>query len=189
MKVFAHKPVPRGGDLNYFLRGFFLTGFGREDLGTERMVPRAVLNRSKGGFMVGMGIMIPLCCKGSTMSSLTAREALDAMVCGLPTHLRKNWLLCMLVSYADDSGSDKKGPVFVLSGYVSMLEQWQRFSDALHLGLNSGPRPLKYFKMQDAAFSGKGQFKGWHKRDRDAKTLELAKIIQNYAMFAVNAVL
>jgi len=88
------------------------------------------------------------------MTPLTSREALDAMVCGLPTHLRKNWLPCMLVSYADDSGSDKKGPVFVLSGYVSTVQQWQKFSDAWHTGLISGPRPLKYFKMQEAAISG-----------------------------------
>lgn len=123
------------------------------------------------------------------MTPIAPREMLDAMVCGLPSYKRNNWLLCMLISHVDDSGSDKQGPVYVLAGYISTLGQWQEFSDLWQIGLDSGPRKLDYFKMEEAAHSGKGQFKNWRKPDRDKKTEELAKIIKSYAMFGVRSVL
>lgn len=123
------------------------------------------------------------------MTPVSSRQVLEAMVCGLPSHKRPRLLFCMLASFTDDSGSDKRGPVFILAGYVSTVALWQEFSDAWHAGLQSGPRKLEYFKMQEAAFSGKGQFKKWRRAERDAKVDELARIVKRYAMFGVQAVL
>jgi hypothetical protein len=97
--------------------------------------------------------------------------------------------MCMLVSHTDDSGSDRQGPIFVLAGYVSTVNRWKDFSDAWDGALKSGPRPLPYFKMQHAAFSNKGVFKGWTKSERDKKIMELANIVKSYAMFGVCAAL
>jgi len=118
-----------------------------------------------------------------------SREILRSYVCGLPGSQRESRLLAMLTGYLDDSGTDRKGPVFVLSGYVSTVQRWEEFSDDWSTALISGPKPLAYFKMQEASFSNKGEFKGWSKTERDKKIMECAAIVKRHAAFGIAAVL
>ncbi len=94
----------------------------------------------------------------------------------------------MLECFADDSGSDNQGPVFVLAGYVSTEDRWTQFCEEWVSVLNSGPKPLAYFKMVEAN-SKKGEFLAWKDVDRDSKLIELSEIIQRYALFDIRCVL
>jgi hypothetical protein len=94
----------------------------------------------------------------------------------------------MLQCCIDDSGSDNKGPVFVLAGYVSTVERWKVFSHVWDIALKSGPRPLACFKMVEANRLS-GQFLHWTPLERDAKIHELARNIKGNAMFQVRTVL
>jgi uncharacterized protein DUF3800 len=84
--------------------------------------------------------------------------------------------MLMLQGYIDDSGSDKQGPVYVLSGYLAKASEWGIFADEWDTQLKKLPA-IQYFKMSEAE-SLKGQFLGWKTEDRDAKVMALAALIQ-----------
>jgi hypothetical protein len=98
-----------------------------------------------------------------------------SMVSGLPFETRSRWRMTVLQAFVDDSGSDLKGPVYVLSGYVSTVERWAVFSDAWKAKLQEKPS-ISFFKMSEAN-SRKGQFLGWDQAEVDRKVVELAAII------------
>lgn len=85
----------------------------------------------------------------------------------------------MLKAYVDDSGSDRKGPAYVLSGYVSDVDSWDSFAREWDRLLNETPA-IKYFKMQEAE-SGKGQFEGWSDDEIKDKICSLISIVCQYA--------
>jgi hypothetical protein len=99
-----------------------------------------------------------------------------AMVSGIPSRLRERWVMLMLQASIDDSGSDLKGPVYVLSGYLARVEEWAIFADEWDAKLKEFPA-IKYFKMVEAE-SLKGEFAGWSVEDRDQKVIELAALIE-----------
>jgi uncharacterized protein DUF3800 len=113
------------------------------------------------------------------------------MVCGLTAREREKRLMGILTCYADDSGSDPGTmPAFVLAGYVAGVEQWKKFLDQWDIALKSGPRVLEYFKMVEAHWKIEdGQFYGWSDHDRDAKLIELGRIIKDHVMYGVRVVL
>jgi hypothetical protein len=48
--------------------------------------------------------------------------------------------MLMLQAYIDDSGSDKQGPVYVLSGYIAKAEEWAIFAGQWDKKLRDSPR-------------------------------------------------
>jgi len=84
----------------------------------------------------------------------------------------------------DDSGSDKKGPAYVLAGYVSTAIQWDMFSAEWNRQLRAKPR-IQYFKMVEAN-SLKGEFAGWTPGDRDKKVRSLANVVRDRVGFGVS---
>jgi hypothetical protein len=92
----------------------------------------------------------------------------------------------ILQGYFDDSGSHPDGDWYVLGGFISTAGQWQRFSDTWTLALMREPA-IDYFKMSEA-HNLTGQFKGWPAPLRDQKVLELAEVIEKYAVARISAV-
>lgn len=77
----------------------------------------------------------------------------------------------MLISYIDDSGSEGKGPVFILAGYLSFVDIWTSFSAAWADCLK-GPPELPYFKMREAKRLH-DTFRGWSVEERDERLFAL----------------
>jgi len=86
-------------------------------------------------------------------------------------------------AYIDDS---IEPPVFVLAGFVARGEQWGKLTIAWEKALDKPPR-LEYFKMKEA-HALEGKFKGWSKRDRDARLTLLVNIIREHVLGSVSAV-
>jgi len=64
----------------------------------------------------------------------------------------------VLVSYLDDSGTDKRASVVTMAGYVARLKDWRRFeSKARRLLRRQGIEVLHAKRFQDRD----GAFKGW----------------------------
>jgi len=95
---------------------------------------------------------------------------------GLPEAKRRRRLIMPAQVVIDDSGGKGQGPVFVLAGFIGTAEQWATFSERWSACLSAHPA-IKYFKMDEAA-SLNGQFHGISRDKRDAKLLELARIIR-----------
>jgi hypothetical protein len=85
----------------------------------------------------------------------------------------------ILRAYFDDSGSNANEPVYVLGGFMAPVEAWADFSEAWRAVL-VGPPHLEYFKMNEA-YRLKMQFEGWHAAERDARVVELARVIAKFA--------
>jgi hypothetical protein len=85
----------------------------------------------------------------------------------------------MLQGYMDDSGSEPKGQLFLLSGFILETEQWERFSDEWQFQLHRQPY-IDYFKMHEAA-ARVGQFQGWNKEFALCKVKDLLSVIEHYA--------
>jgi hypothetical protein len=85
----------------------------------------------------------------------------------------------VLKAFVDDSGSDMQGPVYILAGYVSDVDSWDRFTIDWDRALHEIPA-IEYFKMQEAE-SGKGQFDGWSDHAIESKVRSLIPIICKYA--------
>jgi hypothetical protein len=116
-------------------------------------------------------------------SQYTTRNFLDVMTCGLPSHKRKRRLFAMLVAHIDDSGSEGKGPVFVLAGYVADTEQWKKFSDQWQIALDIRPR-LKVVKIQHALRLEEG----WGRMrsvQRDERMKRFASIIHRHVKMGI----
>lgn len=116
------------------------------------------------------------------------REYLDSLVCGLSFHVRKNRLLGMLKAFADDSGTMKEGPVFILAGYVASIDPWNALSDewqeVLDDPLQDGSCRLEYFKMTQAD-NQTYCFDGWSKTDCEKVVMRMAAIIPKHVLYAV----
>jgi hypothetical protein len=95
-----------------------------------------------------------------------------------------------LRAYIDDSGSDGKGPIFVLGGFVAPVGRWLAFSDEWKAALTQPPA-LEYFKMKEAARL-RDQFdprKGWTPDLRDRRINDLSDIIHKYASFRLSGMI
>ncbi len=112
------------------------------------------------------------------------RDRIRALVGGFPRDARRNRWFMVLQGFIDDSGSEPSEPMFILAGFVSHVERWERFSDKWRERLDKRPS-IAYFKMQEAN-SLKGQFLGWDERDRDLKAGQLIQIIRDYVAIRVS---
>jgi hypothetical protein len=92
---------------------------------------------------------------------------------GLPADARQ--ALMIVTAFMDDSGSEGKGPVFVLAGYIAPVDIWDDFIGAWQVGLDGPPR-LEYFKMKEARRC-KDAFKDFTPAQRDERVSTLADII------------
>ena len=122
----------------------------------------------------------------------TPADYIRALVCGLPSPLRENRLLVMLVGYVDDSGSEPDGYAFVLGGFVSTADKWEKFSDEWDALCKKDP-PTLDFKMGTAerlkgvgTYWGQGTLAELAER-RDAKVQALAALIKKYAICRLSA--
>ena len=117
---------------------------------------------------------------------------IKALVWGFPSPLRENRLLAMLVGYVDDSGSEPNGLVYVLAGFISTADKWERFSDEWASLCAKDPQTPD-FKMAIAEhLKGGGTYWGQGTdaelaAKRDAKVYALAELVKKYAMCRISA--
>jgi hypothetical protein len=90
---------------------------------------------------------------------------------------RKRWLV-MLRAFFDESGTDPNGPAFIMGGFLSKAEEWDKAADAWDECLKESPTINAFHHAE--AHGLYGNFGGWRRDDADAKVLRLAKTI---AMF------
>ena len=89
--------------------------------------------------------------------------------------------------YVDDSGGIGQGPVFVMAGLLGWSEYWAQFSEAWKKVLDTPPR-LGRFKMHDAA-KLTGDFYGFLPEQRDAKLIELLRVIDAHELALISVIL
>jgi len=103
-------------------------------------------------------------------------------LCGLSKRLRSDRLLLMLKlrGFFDESDTQEPGDkqVFMLGGWVTSVETWDRFSDDWDKTLRTPPA-VYYFKHNEAKGQS-GQFEGWPVSDADAKIMALARVIDKH---------
>ena len=88
-----------------------------------------------------------------------------------------------LEAFVDDSGSSK-GPIFVLGGFISSSDRWQKFEDAWAETLAESPS-IKYYKNSQA-MSRKDEFDGWSYTEVQTKVSRLIKVIVQYATYRIS---
>src|ERR1700722_11634832 len=74
---------------------------------------------------------------------------------------RRDRLIMAITAYFDDSGTDPKNPSIVVAGFVSTVDQWDRFNDewlAAELEFEAPPFHAKIF---DDGRRGYGPYKDW----------------------------
>lgn len=84
----------------------------------------------------------------------------------------------MIQAYADESGADGRGPVFVFSALICDAELWVHFSDRWDSCLKEEPR-IRYFKM-DEAEGLSNEFFGFSDTERDIKVRKLCHVLSSY---------
>lgn len=99
-------------------------------------------------------------------------------LCGMPSHVREKRLIMGLSAFFDESGTDPKGPAFVMGGFVSSVVEWEKASDAWHTSLHESPAVNSFHHSEAQSLTG--EFKGWKREDADAKVLALAKTIARF---------
>jgi hypothetical protein len=90
----------------------------------------------------------------------------------------------MLRAVVDDSGSGGDSTFYVLAGYLSTAEAWDRFTPEWDAELARIPR-LLYFKASEAE-SLKGQFLGLSVGESNARVDRSIAIIQKHALHALS---
>ena len=88
-----------------------------------------------------------------------------------------------LQAFLDDSGSTA-GPTFVLGGFISSYDKWERFADAWAAALAESP-PIQYYKNSQA-MSRKDQFEGWSDVDVQKKISRLIRVIVPNVIYRIS---
>ncbi len=114
-----------------------------------------------------------------------ASIATRSLVCGFPQSLRSNRILVMLKVFFDGSGTLNQTAHFILAGYISTVEQWEKFSDDWQRALK-GPPKIDYFKVRESIYCD-NQFDGWNHAHAKARARKFRRLITRYALggFAV----
>ena len=86
----------------------------------------------------------------------------------------------MLRAYFDDSGSDQRGPFFVLAGFVAKVPEWESFADEWEQALKIPP-VLEYVKAKEANRL-KDQFYKWTVQQRDERLSLLGEITRKHVL-------
>src|SRR5687767_9168351 len=77
---------------------------------------------------------------------------------GVAQERKSEGIVVVLVSYLDDSGTDKRASVVTMAGYVASLKDWRRFESRARQFLRREKVELLHAKeFQDRA----GSFRGW----------------------------
>ncbi len=86
----------------------------------------------------------------------------------------------MLQAWFDDSGkaASDESPVYLLAGFVGSKKNWEAFSDVWQRELERKPQLTSLHAVD--AYALKGQFKGWHREDRDNRLLRFVEIIRKH---------
>lgn len=89
-------------------------------------------------------------------------------------------------AFFDDSGGR---PAFVLSGYVSSVDSWTKFSNEWQALLDEAP-VLQYFKMREAA-SCEEQFRPYKgkEKERNERLGKFLRLIQTHTQVSVSSVI
>ena len=109
--------------------------------------------------------------------------SLRRLTCGLPSSARDRLHSLMLQVYIDESGRGVE-PVFVLAGYIGRVRNWESFSVEWQKLLSKSPK-LTFLHMNEAQ-GLKDAFRGWTTIQRDKRLMEMAKLINRYAMLAMD---
>ena len=111
---------------------------------------------------------------------------LSFLVCGRSAQEGRRLPLLMLVAHIDDSGTEGKGRVALLAGFIARAEQWQDFSERWTSALNREPK-IEYFRMAEAN-RRRDQFRGFSEPERDSRVNEFAGIISSVHPHAVASI-
>ena len=116
-------------------------------------------------------------------TALKPGDYIRTLACGLPSAERRMRYLMALQAFLDDSGSTK-GPTFVLAGFISSFEKWERFSDAWAEALAESPS-IRYYKNSQA-MSRKDEFDGWGYLDVQKKVSRLISVIVRHVTYRIS---
>jgi hypothetical protein len=146
---------------------------------------RPHLTSNKGYYVNYCGKNILDASRGPRDDRDRASVAIRSLVCGLPMSQRSGRVLVMLKAYFDASGTLNQTPQYVLAGYISTVEKWERLSDDWQLALD-GPPKIDYFKIREALYCAK-QFEGWDPKDAKARARKFRRLITRHVVggFAV----
>ncbi len=97
---------------------------------------------------------------------------------------RRRFLVMNFRVFVDDSGNGHP-PVYVLAGFISTAEKWERFERDWQEQLDNPPK-IEYFKMTEAN-ALQGQFSKFKKEQRDQKLRSLMSVISEHAMAGLYA--
>jgi hypothetical protein len=96
----------------------------------------------------------------------------------------------VLQGFADDSGSGRGatgGNIFVLAGFLSIAENWERFSDRWE-DFSDQPPKTPDFHMKEA-YRIKGPYRWKDETERDEKINGFVDLIKVHAMYRVGSIL
>jgi hypothetical protein len=103
-------------------------------------------------------------------------------LCGMSSSGRARRVLVMIRGFFDDSA---QGDVFLIAGWVTDYETWERFTADWRAALDSDPA-IQYFKHHEAKGDPPtGQFEGWSVEQVDAKISKLVDVICRHEMYGV----
>jgi len=94
----------------------------------------------------------------------------------------------MMDAYFDESGMGEDTSYFVMAGYLASADKWDVVTKRWASKLEEG-RKIDYFKMSEAAGQPSGAFDGFTERQRDAKLISLADILERGAPVRVACVI
>jgi len=91
----------------------------------------------------------------------------------------------MLKAFFDGSGTLNQTSHFVLAGYLSPVDQWEKLSDAWQRALE-GPPKIDYFKVRESVHCI-NQFNNWRLEYATARARKFRRLVKRYALggFAV----
>ena len=89
-----------------------------------------------------------------------------------------------LQAFVDDSGSNRKGHVFVLAGFMATYDNWMAFADQWEKAL-AETTAIDYYK-NSAAMARRDQFDGWSHIDVQKKINRLILVINQFALWRIS---
>jgi hypothetical protein len=117
-----------------------------------------------------------------------SRGHIRALVSGLPSAIRGRRILVALQAFVDEAGTDERSEVFVFSGLIASVSQWELFADEWDEVLGMSPVLRKGFHFLDA-LNGGGEFRGVATERRDEKLRALWHVIGKHAQFGITVVI
>jgi hypothetical protein len=115
---------------------------------------------------------------------VSTHRALDALVCGYATPVRRNKVLVMIefgsaehIVFVDESQGAREGKILLLSACIQTYEVWAKFSDDWWEVLQSTPK-INSFHVREARARAAGtDYAGWKPIDVDKKIIALTDVI------------